>query len=125
MFRKLDDGIDIRGWQITSFAGPIGTHEELAEYVTQLIAHFWRWEASTGLPTLPEMIFGQNHLSFSHTASGFSLSLNTLDALKMVGNKLPDIEVAAAKVWKEGYERKVVEVWHWQELGSSYRITKR
>jgi hypothetical protein len=32
MFTKNDDGVEIRGWNITSVVGPIGTCEELAEY---------------------------------------------------------------------------------------------
>lgn len=37
MFQKLDNGIDIRGWKITSNKGTIGTHAEIAEYVTRLV----------------------------------------------------------------------------------------
>lgn len=32
MFKKLDNGIDIRGWEITYNRGPIGTHREIEEY---------------------------------------------------------------------------------------------
>jgi hypothetical protein len=51
------------------------------------------------LKGLPEMIFGYNYISLSHE-SGFSMSFNAKDALKMVDNeKAPPIKVASSTKW--------------------------
>jgi len=98
MWKKLDNGIEIRGWTITSNVGPIATQGERETY-----------EGEASLPDLPEMFFVHNNLTFEHN-SGFSVSFTTKDALKCVSHVAPTFEVQTAKVWKQGNSARLVEL---------------
>lgn len=51
------------------------------------------------LPSLPEMVFGENVLQINH-AAGFGIQFNALDALKLVDNKHDLMKVAVAEEWQ-------------------------
>lgn len=51
------------------------------------------------LPSLPEMVFGDNMLQIDHTA-GFGIQFNAIDALKHVDNKHDLMKVAVAEEWQ-------------------------
>ena len=51
------------------------------------------------LPSLPEMVFGENVLQIEH-AAGFGIQFNALDALKLVDNKHDLMKVAVAEEWQ-------------------------
>ena len=51
------------------------------------------------LPSLPEMVFGENVFQIEH-AAGFGIQFNALDALKLVDNKHDLMKVAVAEEWQ-------------------------
>lgn len=51
------------------------------------------------LPSLPEMVFGDNVLQIDH-AAGFGIQFNALDALKLVDNRHDLMKVAVAEEWQ-------------------------
>ncbi|RUP49383.1 TIP41-like family-domain-containing protein [Jimgerdemannia flammicorona] len=82
-------GIRYNGWTITSRKAPILNSSEID------IA-----QAALGIP-LPEMIFGNNHLTLEHER-GFRLEFRALDALKRVDSTSGSsemIKVAYAEEW--------------------------
>ena len=61
--------------------------------------HTHRISAELELPSLPEMLFGDNVLQIDH-AAGFGIQFNALDALKLVDNKHDLMKVAVADEWQ-------------------------
>lgn len=60
---------------------------------------FHRISSELKLPSLPEMVFGENILQIDH-AAGFGIQFNALDALKLVDNKHDLMKVAVAEEWQ-------------------------
>ena len=58
-----------------------------------------RISAELELPSLPEMVFGDNILQIDHNA-GFGIQFNAIDALKHVDNKHDLMKVAVAEEWQ-------------------------
>ena len=58
-----------------------------------------RISAELELPSLPEMLFGENILKIDH-AAGFGIQFDALDALKLVDNKHDLMKVAVAEEWQ-------------------------
>ncbi|XP_046716288.1 TIP41-like protein isoform X2 [Silurus meridionalis] len=52
------------------------------------------------MPSLPEMLFGDNVLRIQHT-DGFGIEFNAIDALKRVNNLQDSVQVACAQEWQE------------------------
>lgn len=52
------------------------------------------------MPSLPEMLFGDNVLRIQHT-DGFGIEFNAIDALKRVNNMKDSVKVACAQEWQE------------------------
>ncbi|KAG7222781.1 hypothetical protein INR49_016100 [Caranx melampygus] len=52
------------------------------------------------MPSLPEMLFGDNVLRIQHT-DGFGIEFNAIDALKRVNNMEDAVKVACAQEWQE------------------------
>ena len=66
------------------------------------MVHFFnqnRISAELELPSLPEMLFGDNVLKIDH-AAGFGIQFNALDALRLVDNKHDLMKVAVAEEWQ-------------------------
>lgn len=59
----------------------------------------YRISAELELPSLPEMVFGDNVLQIDH-AAGFGIQFNALDALKLVDNRHDLMKVAVAEEWQ-------------------------
>ena len=59
----------------------------------------FRISAELELPSLPEMVFGDNTLQIDH-AAGFGIQFNALDALRLVDNKHDLMKVAVAEEWQ-------------------------
>lgn len=53
------------------------------------------------LPHLPDMVFPDNLLRITHSATGSGIEFNALDALKLVNDKEDVVKVAVADAWKE------------------------
>ena len=58
-----------------------------------------RVSAELELPSLPEMVFGDNILQIDHIA-GFGIQFNAIDALKRVDNRHDLMKVAVAEEWQ-------------------------
>lgn len=52
------------------------------------------------MPSLPEMLFGDNVLRIQHSDS-FGIEFNAFDALKRVNNMEDSVKVACAQEWLE------------------------
>lgn len=59
-----------------------------------------KYEKNLIIPHLPDMLFAENHLTIMHK-SGFGITFNPYDALKLVDPKGDLIKVKVAKEWKE------------------------
>ncbi|XP_075433118.1 TIP41-like protein isoform X1 [Ascaphus truei] len=69
------------------------------------------------MPSLPEMMFGDNFLRIQH-ASGFGIEFNAKDALKRVNNYQGAVKVACAEEWQESrsdsdHSKEVVKPYDW------------
>lgn len=80
MHKKLENGIEIRGWRITANKGTIAREAQVKEYFLLVndLSYFCRLEASLGLPSLPEMTFTSNYLKLEKLATGFEYSFNCI-----------------------------------------------
>ncbi|KAF4082019.1 hypothetical protein AMELA_G00146930 [Ameiurus melas] len=68
------------------------------------------------MPSLPEMLFGDNVLRIQHT-DGFGIEFNAIDALKRVNNLQHSVQVACAQEWQESRaeseHKEVVKRYDW------------
>ncbi|XP_018610701.1 TIP41-like protein [Scleropages formosus] len=69
------------------------------------------------MPSLPEMLFGDNFLHIQHT-DGFGIEFNAIDALKRVNNMEDSVKVACAQEWQESradseHSKEVVKPYDW------------
>ncbi|XP_005993451.1 TIP41-like protein [Latimeria chalumnae] len=69
------------------------------------------------MPSLPEMLFGDNVLRIQHS-EGFGIEFNAKDALKCVNNSLDYVKVACAQEWQESraeseHTKDVVKPYDW------------
>ncbi|KAK0148786.1 TIP41-like protein [Merluccius polli] len=66
------------------------------------------------LPSLPEMLFGDNVLRIQH-ADGYGIEFNAIDALKRVNNMEDSVKVACAQEWQENSEhsKEVMKPYDW------------
>lgn len=61
---------------------------------------FCRLADELHMPSLPEMMFGDNVLRIQH-GSGFGIEFNATDALRCVNNYQGMLKVACAEEWQE------------------------
>ncbi|XP_065121097.1 TIP41-like protein [Paramisgurnus dabryanus] len=78
------------------------------------------------VPSLPEMLFGDNVLRIQHT-DGFGIEFNAVDALKCVNNMQDSVKVACAQEWQESradseHSKEVVKHYDWT-FTTDYRGT--
>lgn len=69
------------------------------------------------MPSLPEMLFGDNVLRIQHT-DGYGIEFNAIDALKRVNNMEDAVKVACAQEWLESradseHSKEVVRPYDW------------
>lgn len=69
------------------------------------------------MPSLPEMLFGDNVLRIQH-ADGYGIEFNAIDALKRVNNMEDAVKVACAQEWQESradseHSKEVVRPYDW------------
>ncbi|KAJ1965382.1 Tap42 interacting protein [Dipsacomyces acuminosporus] len=90
-------GLKLKGWEITSCHKPILSNALIEEYSQELGFN------------VPEMIFGSNYFKARHIASGKGITLNALDALRMVDTSLhsaKSVQVSIAENWTESSRRQ-------------------
>ncbi|XP_073685847.1 TIP41-like protein [Garra rufa] len=76
-----------------------------------------RLAETMNMPSLPEMLFGDNVLRIQHT-DGFGIEFNAVDALKRVNNTQDSVKVACAQEWQESRaeseaSKEVVKRYDW------------
>ncbi|XP_034539389.1 TIP41-like protein [Notolabrus celidotus] len=69
------------------------------------------------MPSLPEMLFGDNVLRVQHV-DGYGIEFNAIDALKRVNNMEDAVKVACAQEWQESradseHSKEVVRPYDW------------
>uniref|UniRef100_W5MCN2 TIP41-like protein n=2 Tax=Lepisosteus oculatus TaxID=7918 RepID=W5MCN2_LEPOC len=69
------------------------------------------------MPSLPEMLFGDNVLQLQHS-DGFGIKFNAIDALKRVNNMQDSVKVACAQEWQESradseHSKEIVKRYDW------------
>ncbi|XP_033283925.1 TIP41-like protein isoform X3 [Orcinus orca] len=69
------------------------------------------------MPSLPEMMFGDNVLRIQH-GSGFGIEFNATDALRCVNNYQGMLKVACAEEWQESrtegeHSKEVIKPYDW------------
>lgn len=64
------------------------------------VARLGRLADEMNMPSLPEMLFGDNVLRIQHT-DGYGIEFNATDALKRVNNMEDAVKVACAQEWQE------------------------
>ncbi|XP_051793660.1 TIP41-like protein isoform X4 [Acanthochromis polyacanthus] len=69
------------------------------------------------MPSLPEMMFGDNVLRIQHT-DGYGIEFNAIDALKRVNNMEDAVKVACAQEWQESradteHSKEVLRPYDW------------
>lgn len=79
------------------------------------------------MPSLPEMLFGDNVLRIQHT-DGYGIEFNAIDALKRVNNMEDAVKVACAQEWQEsrqdGHHRTTYRAFHKNYNGVTSRWGK-
>jgi len=103
---KRSETFSFGPWKITTTKGAILKAEDVDKISAEL-----------ELPSLPEMVFGDNILHIEH-AAGFGIQFNALDALKLVDNKHDLMKVAVAEEWQSKrqdseYIKEVVKPFDW------------
>lgn len=112
---KKTDIFSFGPWKITTTKGAILKAEDVD-----------RISAELELPSLPEMVFGDNNLQIDH-AAGFGIQFNAIDALKLVDNKHDLMKVAVAEEWQSKrqdseYIKEVIKPFDWT-FTTDYRGT--
>ncbi|XP_018556437.1 TIP41-like protein isoform X2 [Lates calcarifer] len=88
------------------------------QYPGQLFIVFLsRLAEEMSMPSLPEMLFGDNVLRIQHT-EGYGIEFNAIDALKRVNNMEDAVKVACAQEWQESradseHSKEVVRPYDW------------
>ena len=86
---KKSETFNFGPWTVTSVKGTILKADTLERYTNEL-----------KLPSLPEMVFGDNCLKIEHQ-TGFGLEFNALDALRLVDSERDLMKVACAEDWQK------------------------
>jgi len=78
---------------------------------------FCRFDKNLKLPSLPDMVFGDNFLRIMHE-DGYGIEFNALDALRLVNDNQDLMKVAIAKAWAEAradseYVSEVLKPFDW------------
>lgn len=76
-----------------------------------------RLSEDMSMPSLPEMLFGDNILRIQHT-DGYGIEFNAIDALKRVNNMEDTVKVACAQEWQESrsdaeHSKDVIRPYDW------------
>ncbi|GLD73082.1 TIP41-like protein isoform X1 [Lates japonicus] len=88
------------------------------QYPGQLFVVFLsRLVEEMSMPSLPEMLFGDNVLRIQHT-EGYGIEFNAIDALKRINNMEDAVKVACAQEWQESradseHSKEVVRPYDW------------
>ncbi|XP_061660119.1 TIP41-like protein [Syngnathoides biaculeatus] len=104
-FKRTKKDFTFGPWNVTTAKNHIMKSKDIERLTEEL-----------NLPSLPEMLFGDNVLRIQHS-DGFGIEFNAIDALKRI-NKLDDtVQVACAQQWQESriseHCQEVVKPYDW------------
>lgn len=105
-FKSSKQDFTFGPWQVTA----VKTHIMKSKDIERLAEEMH-------MPSLPEMLFGDNVLRIQHTDS-FGIQFNAIDALKCVNNLQDSVKVACAQEWQETradseHSKEVVKRYDW------------
>ncbi|XP_028322416.1 TIP41-like protein isoform X2 [Gouania willdenowi] len=93
-------------WKVTSTKNHIMRSKDIERLAEEM-----------NMPSLPEMLFGENILRVQHV-DGYGIEFNAIDALKKVSNMEDTVKVACAQEWQESraeseHSKEVVRPYDW------------
>uniref|UniRef100_A0A6U0V0Z3 TIP41-like protein n=1 Tax=Polytomella parva TaxID=51329 RepID=A0A6U0V0Z3_9CHLO len=92
------DGYRHKGWRVITSKGPIIKNKHVDEFRGKL----------NNVMTVPEMLYDNNYVEFTHDATGIKLSFNSMDALLDWSNhQLPPVQVSESEAWKKARELEI------------------
>ncbi|XP_054611643.1 TIP41-like protein isoform X2 [Dunckerocampus dactyliophorus] len=88
-FRSSKKDFTFGPWRVTTAKNHIMKSKDIERLTEEM-----------NLPSLPEMLFGDNILRIQHS-NGFGIEFNAIDALKRVNKSEHTVKVACAQQWQE------------------------
>ncbi|MEQ2234196.1 hypothetical protein ILYODFUR_029521 [Ilyodon furcidens] len=89
-FRSSKQDYTFGSWKVTAAKNHIMKSKDIERLADEL-----------NMPSLPEMLFGDNVLRIQHT-DRYGIEFNAIDALKRVNNMEDTVKVACAQEWQDG-----------------------
>uniref|UniRef100_A0A3Q3WHJ0 TIP41-like protein n=1 Tax=Mola mola TaxID=94237 RepID=A0A3Q3WHJ0_MOLML len=105
-FKSSKQDFTFGPWQVTAAKTHIMKSKDIERLAEEL-----------NMPSLPEMLFGDNVLRIKHT-NGYGIEFNATDALKRVNNMEDAVKVACALEWQESrvdseHSKEVLKPYDW------------
>ncbi|XP_015238380.1 PREDICTED: TIP41-like protein [Cyprinodon variegatus] len=114
-FRSSKQDFTFGSWKVTAAKNHIMKSKDVERLSDEL-----------NMPSLPEMMFGDNVLRIQHM-DGYGIEFNAIDALKRVNNMEDTVKVACAQEWQESradseHSKEVLRPFDWT-FTTDYRGT--
>ncbi|XP_038128035.1 TIP41-like protein isoform X2 [Cyprinodon tularosa] len=114
-FRSSKQDFTFGSWKVTAAKNHIMKSKDVERLSDEL-----------NMPSLPEMLFGDNVLRIQHM-DGYGIEFNAIDALKRVNNMEDTVKVACAQEWQESradseHSKEVLRPFDWT-FTTDYRGT--
>lgn len=105
-FRSSKQDFTFGPWKVTAAKNHIMKSKDIERLADEM-----------NMPSLPEMLFGDNVLRIQHT-DGYGIEFNATDALRRVNNMEDTVKVACAQEWQESradseHSKEVVRPYDW------------
>lgn len=106
MFRSCKQDFTFGPWKVTAAKNHIMKSKDIERLADEM-----------NMPSLPEMLFGDNVLRIQHS-DGYGIEFNATDALRRVNNMDDVVKVACAQEWQESradseHSKEVVRPYDW------------
>ncbi|XP_075876208.1 TIP41-like protein isoform X1 [Nelusetta ayraudi] len=106
MFRSSKQDFTFGPWKVTAAKNHIMKSKDIERLADEM-----------NMPSLPEMMFGDNVLRIQHS-DGYGIEFNATDALRRVNNMEDVVKVACAQEWQESradseHSKEVVRPYDW------------
>ncbi|KAG7515977.1 hypothetical protein JOB18_019746 [Solea senegalensis] len=105
-FKSSKQDFNFGPWKVTAAKNHIMKSKDIERLAEEM-----------NMPSLPEMLFGDNILRIQHT-DGYGIEFNAIDALKRVNNMEDAVKVACAQEWQESradceHSKEVAKPYDW------------
>ncbi|KAM6970065.1 TIP41-like protein [Aplochiton taeniatus] len=105
-FKSSKQDFTFGPWQVTAAKTHIMKSKDIERLAEEM-----------NMPSLPEMLFGDNVLRIQHS-DGYGIEFNAIDALRRVNNLQDSVKVACAQEWQESradseHSKEVVKRYDW------------